>query len=237
MHGRRVLLLMNNTSFHYGAAECYNVKMSFLPPYMTAQLQPRDSGKFNGCSLDHQLLTYFFPDKKLYGHLKRAIARNLFDRSWMQSHRNRPKVEYPGGCAHRYIKLEGGTRAIYSQLLEQVCYRGVGNDGRYHPTTRLKHTHRWIDCKRADQAHERFDLQRQCLRLHRFGWRLADRVWLRRDIVWEEWERQWWWQCRWGGDWAIRGFRLLSPSVIIFSLQNDSEDLTKKPESITENIW
>ena len=45
-------------------------------------------------------------------------------------HQNRPKVKYPGGYALRYIQLGGGTRASDSQLLEQVCYRGGGNDGR-----------------------------------------------------------------------------------------------------------
>ena len=32
IHGRRVLLLLDNASCHDGAAECYNVKLAFLPP-------------------------------------------------------------------------------------------------------------------------------------------------------------------------------------------------------------
>ena len=46
MHGRRVLLLFNNASCHYGAPKCYNVKLVFLPPNMKAHLQPLDAGKF-----------------------------------------------------------------------------------------------------------------------------------------------------------------------------------------------
>ena len=43
MHGR---LLLDNVSCHYVAAECYSVQLAFLPPNMTAHLQPLDTGKF-----------------------------------------------------------------------------------------------------------------------------------------------------------------------------------------------
>ena len=46
MTGRRVLLLLDNASCHYGAAVCYNVKLVFLPPNMTVHLLPPDAGKF-----------------------------------------------------------------------------------------------------------------------------------------------------------------------------------------------
>ena len=38
--------LLDNASCHFGAAECYNAKLAFLPPNMTAHLQPLDAGKF-----------------------------------------------------------------------------------------------------------------------------------------------------------------------------------------------
>ena len=46
MHGRRVILLLDNASCHFGAAECYNIKLVFLSPNMTAYMQPLDAGKF-----------------------------------------------------------------------------------------------------------------------------------------------------------------------------------------------
>ena len=36
MHGRRMILLLDNASCHDGAAKCYNVKLSLLPPNTTA---------------------------------------------------------------------------------------------------------------------------------------------------------------------------------------------------------
>ena len=45
MHGKRVLLLLDNASCHYGTAECYNVKLEFLPPNMIAHLQQFGAGK------------------------------------------------------------------------------------------------------------------------------------------------------------------------------------------------
>jgi hypothetical protein len=45
MHGRRVLLLLDNASSHYMTRECYNVKIKFLPPNMTAHVQPLDAGE------------------------------------------------------------------------------------------------------------------------------------------------------------------------------------------------
>ena len=46
MHGRRVLLLLDNASRHYVASECYHVKLAFLPPNMTVHLHLLHVGKF-----------------------------------------------------------------------------------------------------------------------------------------------------------------------------------------------
>ena len=44
MHGRRVLLLLDNASCHVVTHKCYNVVVQFLPPNMTAHVQPLDAG-------------------------------------------------------------------------------------------------------------------------------------------------------------------------------------------------
>ena len=45
IHGRRVLLLLDNASCHVVSRKCYNVVVKFLPPNMTAHVQPLDAGK------------------------------------------------------------------------------------------------------------------------------------------------------------------------------------------------
>uniref|UniRef100_M4BTK2 DDE-1 domain-containing protein n=1 Tax=Hyaloperonospora arabidopsidis (strain Emoy2) TaxID=559515 RepID=M4BTK2_HYAAE len=59
MHGRRVLLLLDNASCHYGAAECYNV--SWHSSRQTRQYICNRSTQvcLNGCSPDQQFLTFF----------------------------------------------------------------------------------------------------------------------------------------------------------------------------------
>ena len=45
MHGRRVIILLDNALCHYFVPECYNVKLAFLQTNMTSDLQPLDAGK------------------------------------------------------------------------------------------------------------------------------------------------------------------------------------------------
>ena len=111
MHRRRVLLLLDNASCHYGAAECYNVKPTFLPPNMTAHLQALDAGKFEWISLDQQFLTCFFSDNN-HTVIESAVSKVICSMApGCNPHHNRPKVEYSGGCALQYINLGGGTLA------------------------------------------------------------------------------------------------------------------------------
>uniref|UniRef100_M4B6E2 DDE-1 domain-containing protein n=1 Tax=Hyaloperonospora arabidopsidis (strain Emoy2) TaxID=559515 RepID=M4B6E2_HYAAE len=57
MHGKRVLLLLDNASCHYGTAECYNVKLEFLPPNMIAHLQQFGAGLTCGVSVGEYIGT------------------------------------------------------------------------------------------------------------------------------------------------------------------------------------
>jgi hypothetical protein len=43
--GRKVLLLLDNASSHYVAYQCRHVKIHFLPPNMTSNVQPLDAGE------------------------------------------------------------------------------------------------------------------------------------------------------------------------------------------------
>ena len=44
MHGRKVLLLLDNASSHFVSREYSNVRLHFLPPNMTSKIQPLDAG-------------------------------------------------------------------------------------------------------------------------------------------------------------------------------------------------
>lgn len=82
MHGRRVLLLLDNASCHDVAL---NATISSW--HSCRQTWQHIYNRSTQVSLDKGSLTSNFSrvfSDELFGHLNRAIKRNLFDASWMQ---------------------------------------------------------------------------------------------------------------------------------------------------------
>ena len=78
MHGRRVLLLLDNASSHAVTQTCYNVKIKFLPPNMTAHIQPLDAGRQCAICGVGFTLTSNYISFRYYLSLKLDTAETLF---------------------------------------------------------------------------------------------------------------------------------------------------------------